>query len=152
MKKLRVCLTHLIVVGLVSVSPWQSNGGAAYAEAFADSVRIDSIHWNSTIQVFEVYLSAQQVVVDYRALFEMKVGVRIRAGGVLVGEGGPVVGSFAPSPTGAPDAQVYVSLDPIEVPWDRNGGTFDGTANVAGRATLVGNQGRLVEKGMSIGP
>ena len=116
----------------------------------SDTHRIDDVSWDQTTQAFVVKLSAHQTIVDNSSFFDMRVRVRVRSGGALVGATDPVTGPFMVAPGAAADTSGFVSLIPVTVQWNRNGGTFSGAATVVGNASLLSNHERAVERNQTI--
>ena len=123
----------------------------AAAAAISDAIRLDDVSWDQLSQVFVVKISAHQQIVDNSSFFEMRVRLRMttvsefRGKRTPVGTAGPVTNPISIAPGAAADSEGFVQIIPASVPWDRNGGTFSGTATVQASAELVANDGTLTK-------
>jgi hypothetical protein len=124
--------------------------GGTCAMPISDTHRIDDLSWDQTTQAFTVRVSAHEVIVQAADFFDMRVRVRIRSGRTLIGVTDPVTSPVVPAPGATADSSGFVSLLPFTVPWDRNGGTFSGTATLVGNAALLSNRERAVERNQTI--
>lgn len=144
-------LTRRRLLGGATLAGLAALGGPTVAAAGAvpHTHRIDDVSWDTESQAFVISLSVQQVMLEVQDYLQFRARIRIRAGGSLVGVTEPVTSPIIMM--GTPDADGFVPVEPVTVPWDRNGGAFSSPdATVIASVVMLSTRERLEEAAVPI--
>ncbi len=130
--RIRALWLKSVLAALVLLAALLTFPGPAHAPApeKAEKLSIDTVTWDEGGQEFKVALSCKfgMATAGEHAGFTTSTSLELgpEAGGQLLG---PVVNPVKPKES-KPDDDGYVKIDPTPIPWDRMGGTYEGTTTV----------------------
>jgi len=113
----------------------------------AEKIRVDDVTWDDSSQEFIVQLSAKFGLAQAgeNANFEVCTTLSISdASGNSVGTAGPACTPLQKLEGATKDSDGFIALEPTRVGWDRNGGTFTGSASVSATTELKSPSGGTV--------
>jgi len=128
-------LSCLLLVLFVSVLP--------APEEKAEKLRHDDNGWEKEGQQFIVQMSCKFGIATAgeHADFKVRSILTINAGGKEYTETGER--NIQKVEGASKDADGYIKIEPLEIPWDRDGGIFEGAASVQASASIVGPSGNV---------
>ncbi len=128
-------LSCLLLVLFVSVLP--------APEEKAEKLRYDDNGWEKEGQQFIVQMSCKFGIATAgeHADFKVRSILTINAGGKEYTETGER--NIQKVEGASKDADGYIKIEPLEIPWDRDGGIFEGAASVTASISLVGPSGNV---------
>jgi hypothetical protein len=121
-----------------------------------EKIVVGTINWNNTSQSFDVPISLQASLAERAArdgyVITTVMHVADATTGAALADLGPQTDPVVLAGMAPQRGSGMVPLVPQMIPWDRNGGTFEGDVVVSGVTALVRPDGKVVARDMFLQP